>query len=119
MIDITKIISNKFDGSSHSQREILKLEGSIQYNDSVDIIQKVEGKIKQIYSHYCSSLSSAKTRKHPKDFKDYIGHWLWANADKLIKNTEVKNILIKEFSYPSEPKINKGESYYYQRNNNI
>jgi len=121
MIDLTKIIQTTFDGSDMEQRESIKIEGSKQYKNSSDVNQKINGIIKIMYSHYCRSLEAANSqkRKHPQNFKEYAGHWLWSDDDRIIDDINVKNILIKEYGYPSEPKINKGESYYYQRNKSI
>jgi hypothetical protein len=120
MIDLTKIIPTTFDGSDYTQRENLKLEGSKEYKNSSNANQKINGIIKIMYSHYCRSLESAngQKRKHPQNFEEYARHWLWSDDDKIIDDINVKNILIEEYGCPNEPKINKGESYYYQKNKN-
>jgi len=83
-----------------------------------NVIKKVNAIQKIMYSHFIRSALAALNgkRNHPARFADYAPHWMYSStkSDNIIHSQEVRDILLELYPIPKNPKIKKGESYYYE-----
>ena len=70
-----------------------------------------------MYSHFIRSALAAlnQNRKHPARFGEYAPHWMYSStqSDNIIDSQEIRDILLELYPIPNNPRIKKGESYYY------
>ena len=109
---------NQFNGDDYTAREELKIEGTKQYTYALTMEDKFIGKSKIIYSHYCRSRQAAylQNREHVETYEEYVGQWLYANAERLFEE-DIKCVFSEKYApyYPNAKNIRmqKGTSYFY------
>jgi len=87
----------------YEAREAYKSEGWELYHKGKTADEKAKGLFMVIEAHW-ERARSAKTGK--PTLTEYARHWLWANHDRWPG--EATEILLSRYSFPSNPKIEKG-----------
>ena len=98
--------------------EIYKLEAYRILLKETNVIKKVNATQKVMYSHFIRSALAAlnQNRKHTARFNEYAPHWMYSSEefDNIVDSQKVRDILLELYPIPKNPKIKKGESYYYE-----